>query len=707
MKFNWSYSAADIYEQSPLWWFYQYISKPTPSDKTIETYGIAGNVPHKFLENYLLQKEPNDFLSMWKNQGLNTMSGFNGQPLSLPAYIKAKDRGLQLIKNYRTLGYTLSPEKKFNFKYDDNINIKGFVDVIAEKNGQIILIDYKTSTKKTKNEFVKQQLFYSWLYWKGTGVIPTKCVWYYIKIDLNKKTELIPTLKLLQNFEREQYKIIEEIKTKGNNITEYGAGSYDSPWNKYKSLMEARVKAKNKTTLTIEYGRVSLDCPSEKLQQELAAEFSYEEAGAFFIKRAAGKRGYQADGIKRFFRIKDNSLPIGFLNRLKRRLLLKGHELNIVDKRAPLREYNMPHELLDRKLRPYQKEAVNFIMGNKITTTEIVTGVGKTTIAAEVIRQNKGLTLFVVDRNILLTQVVKSFEKMFGERIGTIKAGNMDLKKITIATIQTLNSLIKKDDKQLIKYLTNVKTFIIDEAHCSATTSYTIVGKYVYNASIRLGLTGTYERPDGKDMDIESVVGYNEYKIIPKTMIDEGHLMNPKVWFFRHNSGAKLESASAYHDYYTANIVNNKERNAMFLKILNQFKNKNILIITSEIAHGKYLQYLIPGSVFIEGAVDDKTRDGWLDEMRAGHRKIIIGTASIVQKGLDIPNLEVGFNMTGNSSPIITKQFLGRLLRKCEGKTECHYIDFMDNGEFFEKHSNERVITLKKEGYKVQIFNPK
>lgn len=460
---------------------------------------------------------------------------------------------------------------------------------------------------------------------------------------------------------------------------------------------------KSTVTLTITGPIIQISGLRLDAEQGLIKEFSYELKNAFFIKKAMMAKGvmnYQP--MVRFYNPNKGELPIGFLNRLKKYLTECKYEIEFDDRRAEPTWYEMPDKLLNKELRDYQIRAADFAMQNRITFLQLPTGSGKTTIAAEIIRRNQGRALFVVDRNILLNQTIKEFQSMLGRDIGSITEGKMDLQVVTVATIQTLTTLLKNKNTQLLKFLSEVKTFIIDESHTAASKSYIKLSNKIPNATMRIGLSASYTREDGDEMMIESCVGRPEFKIEAAELTNLGHIMKPKIYFIKYVDD--FQKHEIYHEAYDAKITNNKTRNELILKILNRFKGHNILIIISKIEHGRWLESQIGGSVFIHGTVNHEVREKWLAEMKNSRGKIIIGTSSIVSKGLDVPNLDVMLNATGNLSSITTIQSLGRVLRNHENKKHAYYIDFKDLGTFFKEHTDKRIETLQQQGYEVKII---
>lgn len=461
--------------------------------------------------------------------------------------------------------------------------------------------------------------------------------------------------------------------------------------------------------LIIQNSFIYIDGLRLDVEQLVIKEFSYELKNAFFIKRTMAKRGvpnYQP--IVRFYNPRDGKLPIGFLNRLKQLLNKEGVGYEVVDRRPFLTKHNIfPNKLLDRDLRDYQKKAVDFVMFNKITFLEIGTGAGKTTIAAEIIRQNKGVVLFVVDRNILLTQTANEFKTMLGVDVGIISEGVMDLKIVNVATIQTLNMLLKNKNQQLLIFLREVSCFMIDEGHVAASKSYINLSKHLINADIRLGLSANYKREDGDEMAIEACVGCPEFKINATELIEQGYIMKPTIYFIKYVTeldNLQSKKYETYHEAYDDIIMNNKNRNNKILKLVNKFKGYNTLIIISKVEHGKILNELISDNVYIHGDVTQFQREIWLYEMKNTRGKVIIGTSSIIGKGLDIKNLDVMINATGNLSAITTIQSLGRVLRKADNKNRAYYIDFIDEGIYFKKHTKHRLDILIKQGHTMRVI---
>jgi genome maintenance exonuclease 1 len=108
-----------------------------------------GTAMHSLCEQYLLNKEPKD-------------DSIDGQMM-----YKAIRPYLDNIDNVRCLETPL-----FSHKF----KVAGTVDCIAEYNGKLTIIDFKTANRPKKPEYIdgyfKQGSFYFWSYYEITGELP-------------------------------------------------------------------------------------------------------------------------------------------------------------------------------------------------------------------------------------------------------------------------------------------------------------------------------------------------------------------------------------------------------------------------------------------------------------------------------------------------------------------------------------------------------
>jgi superfamily II DNA or RNA helicase len=381
-------------------------------------------------------------------------------------------------------------------------------------------------------------------------------------------------------------------------------------------------------------------------------------------------------------------------------------------------------------MRDYQQEAVDIFMRKKIGILELATGSGKTECAIEIIRVAQCKTLFVVDKVELLTQTQKRIKDCLGIEVGTIGAGCIDIKDVTVATVQTLH----KNITQLEDYLKTVKFVIFDETHHAAASSYVRLSKYLIGTLYRLGLSATAFRTDGNDMQIYAVTGNIIHTVSSKYLIERGFLVKPSIVFIKNyitkeeldplvenvkriineeerklstgliNETPKLADSVKYRYYYDTFICNSVQRNNKIYELVNENKDKKILILTKSIDHGKFLQANIPGSYHLYGESKKLDRKKMFDEFVSGGYNVLISTISIFSEGIDIPSLDMIINAAGNKGDVKTIQIIGRVLRILEGKKDAYYYDFFDSVNYLVKASMSRIKALQNQGHDVEIL---
>ena len=148
------------------------------------------------------------------------------------------------------------------------------------------------------------------------------------------------------------------------------------------------------------------------------------------------------DGYRRLFKVWEGTFPRGMLFDVEMQLLINDIPYEIVDKRVQ-RVFNKVRLRYsgDPPLYYFQREALDAILRNKIGIISLPTGTGKTRLAQALIGEVRLPTIFFVTRERLLAQTMKSFETMFGCKIGQVGRGKMELRPITVATVQTAHKM--------------------------------------------------------------------------------------------------------------------------------------------------------------------------------------------------------------------------------------------------------------------------
>lgn len=698
-----------MFNTCPRSWYMKYVQKiPGVEDLT---YAHRGNVVHHCLEEYYPDKTKpvkevkQQFEREWKEYKLDE------------SFLKhKKDETWLMVLNGINLDLDVtSTELKIFFP-----DVVSYLDVVDSKNLRVF--DWKSSTRHPRNEesYLFQLKFYSWLYKRKFGVLPSEVGVFYLKYS-GSKSELkhAPTDEDVERVEEWHSTTRERMNHYINHpedLPDFNQDYFFSPYKHLWNLNEKDPDALHSYVLKIRdsyiYVKGKLD---EFLQRHLDRKFSYELKQAYFMK----KNNPNAKTTIRFWDKARQRLPMGFYKELLKTLddyaKFKGATpvIEVVDERSLNNEpVTMPDKLMSGlTLRPYQQDAVDaFINNQHCGMLEITTGGGKSLIAAEVTRRLGVKTLFVVDKKELLYQMKETYEKNLGLEVGVIGDGKDDVKPVTVATIQTLN----KNLKQYRDYLSTIRLCIMDECHKVASRSYYRLGRALRNCERILGITGTAYRDDGNDMMINATAGYVVYSLKGQTLIDKGYLQRPTIKFVDYkideSEHERLESLAYkglinetpdYARFYEQFIKNNVYRNVLVKKIADKHAGDSILIVVKLVEHGKLLEEYIPGSKYVHGSTSSKQRDEFIEQFKNGELKVLISTISIFSEGVDIPSLDVVINAAANKGDVKSIQLLGRVLRKHGGKDAAYYYDFNDAENFFSKASFLRRKAFMSEGHKV------
>lgn len=324
-------------------------------------------------------------------------------------------------------------------------------------------------------------------------------------------------------------------------------------------------------------------------------------------------------------------------------------------------------------------------------------------------------TIFYVPSIELLQQAKSEIEKFVKYNggdlsVGIIGGGKKDVKDINVMTIQTavnaLGGVWKKYDdedngfdetdisdrkEEIRELIKSAKLIICDEIQHWASETCQIISDCSISARYRYGLSATPYRDCGDDILIDACFGRVIADINASFLIKRGYLVRPTI-YFSPMSRLPGMAESSYATLYKKAIVENTERNSKIMVMANEFRNreKKILILVKQIAHGTILERLIPDSVFLHGSTSKKKRLGHLEKMRDGKSSITIASV-IFDEGVDVRPLDTLILAGSGKSPTRALQRIGRILRPCAGKTEALAVDFMDQCKYLKKHSLKRL----------------
>jgi superfamily II DNA or RNA helicase len=264
---------------------------------------------------------------------------------------------------------------------------------------------------------------------------------------------------------------------------------------------------------------------------------------------------------------------------------------------------------------------------------------------------------------------------------------------------------IKANVKKTQKFLKSIVAFLGDEVHHASSDTWYKVFMGLDKAYYRFGLTGTVDESD--PIGLKRLLGCTG-KIITKVsndfLIEQGHSAKPTIYMLP--IPTKILNYN-YADARLDGIIENYDRNLVFVEKIAERVNsgKQCLIIVNETRHGDIVSEMLGdygfNFEFIHGNCTTKFRDSALEMFKAGDLRALIAT-TILDEGVDVPNINCLFLMAGGKSMKKVLQRIGRGLRKKEDGSGLEVYDALDyHNEYLVDHTLERYTTYKNEGFEI------
>lgn len=235
-------SSINTYKQCPRRYYYSYIRKL----KTLPSiHLIRGKVVHSALEDFFklnidhissdgyefeLRVVLNELFKKHWQASVRALNSLGLSPYELKHYY---DESLAMIntfnenfcgklkkyaarEGFKAAFRHLAPETERHYASKDH-GVRGFIDAIHKIEGEVVLMDYKTSKKAEISEPYKLQLaIYALLYEEKHGELPSKVGINFLKFD----EQTIAVDMELVNFAREEVALIHE-NTQSVDVVDY------------------------------------------------------------------------------------------------------------------------------------------------------------------------------------------------------------------------------------------------------------------------------------------------------------------------------------------------------------------------------------------------------------------------------------------------------------------------------------------------------
>lgn len=353
---------------------------------------------------------------------------------------------------------------------------------------------------------------------------------------------------------------------------------------------------------------------------------------------------------------------------------------------------------------PHQREALAAWRGaGGVGVVELPTGAGKTILAVLAIVHTGRPTLVVVPTIDLMLQWQQVLHHWLRRPIGLLGGGHSDAREITVTTYDSAAAQTEFHGNRF-------GLLVCDECHHLPAPAYRFIAQGSL-APFRLGLTATFERPDGlhdvaaellgpvcyraaiDELEGDYLAPYEVKTIVVALSDDEqARYDEARALYidFLRGSGVALDrpggwaqfiavchrseegrlAFAAYREQKRIAFTAEAKIEALW-RILLRHRRDRILVFTedNDTVHRLSRLFLLP---VITHQTPPKERVRLLADFAAGALPVLL-TSKVLNEGVDVPDANVGVVLSGSGTVREHVQRLGRILRKKEGKRAILY----------------------------------
>jgi len=371
------------------------------------------------------------------------------------------------------------------------------------------------------------------------------------------------------------------------------------------------------------------------------------------------------------------------------------------------------------EVRKYQIDSIkNWINDINVTGNGIIkapTGSGKSVIAIlsalEMLKNKKDAKIIYAVNSTTLLKQFQNFAKkedlpfsLVSGEIDELKNGQKsDLIALSVSYYYSQKK--QKKHEKLKELISNADLIIIDEAH---HTPASMLKSLLLDSpnSIRLGLSATPLREDGRELEILGLLGKISYSI-DYTELVKNHYLVPLEYIQYETVPSKVikeeiqnidvtKSYDAFAKTYSRLLrlfENSPYTNKQIIAKIKEINKYPALVIVRRIAIAKKLSELLNENGIIADWVSSKTdlneRMEKIENLKNGKIQVLIST-SLADEGLDIPNLQLVVLLTQGKSRIKLVQRIGRVMRPSINKQKGYILDITYPHDFFIRQGEKR-----------------
>lgn len=337
-------------------------------------------------------------------------------------------------------------------------------------------------------------------------------------------------------------------------------------------------------------------------------------------------------------------------------------------------------------LRDEQQRAVDALRDHDFGVLAATTAFGKTVVAAALIAERACNTLILVHRRELLTQWtarLKQFLSLAKEDLGVIGGGKRKPSgRIDVAVIQSLERKGEVSD-----LIAGYGQLIVDECHHLSAQTFEEVARRS-KARYVLGLSATLARKDGRQPIIFMQCGPVRHRVNARKQAERrgfDHRVQVRETCFELPAHLQGQPRASMPQIYAA-LAADEARNALiFDDVLAALEaGRSPLVLTERRDHLQALQARFEkfarNVVVLRGGMSARERRAAEAALRVAppEERLVLSTGRILGEGFDDSRLDTLFLVAPISWRGTLAQYVGRLHREHEGKTEVRVYDYVD-----------------------------
>lgn len=398
---------------------------------------------------------------------------------------------------------------------------------------------------------------------------------------------------------------------------------------------------------------------------------------------------------------------------------LMGAGLPVKDEAATFQKLELTFA---RDLQPYQHQQRGLNAWKKAGRQAVIvlpTGGGKTLLAQLALRDTPRSTLICVPTLDLMGQWYSGLLAAFPDaNIGLLGGGSRDDTPILIATYDS--AAIHAEE-----LAGRFALLICDEVHHLPSDFFRVIAEMLI-APYRLGLSATLKRSDGREADLDTLIGPVVYSVAPEELAGStlapyreeiikvrlsaheqaqyDDLMRQRNDFLR-RSNINIGSLEGWKEFIRASgtpqgraamLAHHQAKNLAYgtegkLRVLEELlanhPQERTIIFNRDNATVYRIsrEFLIP---CITHETPVKERHGILERFRSGEYQWLV-TANVLDEGVDVPEASVAVVLSGTATERQYIQRLGRILRRARDKHAVLY-EVITEGTSEERVSQQR-----------------